>query len=167
MEFSNGEILQTGKVSKDILEEDLRRIQIRETILSHFAKERDLFERGIKCLSLFFIDEVKKYRDYDEEGKEILCEYGRVFEEEYQAILNDHIELLPSAYQSYLQGITAQETHEGYFSRDSRGRLTNSSVRRGNQFSEDITAYNLIMKEKELLFGFQDPFVSLLPLRPS
>lgn len=157
VEFSNGEILQTGKVSKDIFEEDLRRIQIRETILSHFAKERDLFERGIKCLSLFFIDEVKKYRDYDEEGKEILCEYGRVFEEEYQAILNDHIELLPSAYQSYLQGITAQETHEGYFSRDSRGRLTNSSVRRGNQFSEDITAYNLIMKEKELLLDFKTP----------
>lgn len=77
--FSNGDSLATGEASGNVNEDDIRRIQIRETIVSHFEKEEKLFEQGIKCLSLFFIDEVAKYRQYGDDGEEILGEYGRIF----------------------------------------------------------------------------------------
>lgn len=81
--FTNGEVIKAGDVVGDVSEKDMRRIQIRETILSHFEKEEKLFNMGIKCLSLFFIDEVAKYRQYDENGDEVLGEYGVMFEQEY------------------------------------------------------------------------------------
>ena len=101
--FTNGEMLQTGEVTGDISENDMRRIQIRETIISHFEKEEKLFNMGIKCLSLFFIDEVAKYRQYDENGEELLGEYGVIFEQEYQDVLNEYITLLDTPYQKYLK----------------------------------------------------------------
>lgn len=69
--FTNGVAIHVGEIMGDISEKDMRRIQIRETILSHFEKEESLYNKGIKCLSLFFIDEVAKYRRYDEDGNEI------------------------------------------------------------------------------------------------
>ena len=72
--FTNGEVISTGNVVGDVSEKDMRRIQIRETILSHFEKEEALFNKGIKTLSLFFIDEVAKYRQYDENGDEVELE---------------------------------------------------------------------------------------------
>ena len=84
--FLNGDEITPGQVVGDIAETDMRRIQIRETIISHFQKEAELFKNGIKTLSLFFIDEVKKYREYSEDGEELLGEYGKIFEQEYQAI---------------------------------------------------------------------------------
>lgn len=101
--FTNGEMLQTGEVTGDISENDMRRIQIRETIISHFEKEEKLFNMGIKCLSLFFIDEVAKYRQYDENGEELLGDYGVIFEQEYQDVLNEYITLLDTPYQKYLK----------------------------------------------------------------
>ena len=89
--FTNGETISTGDVVGDISEKDMRRIQIRETILSHFEKEESLFNMGIKSLSLFFIDEVAKYRDYDENGDAVLGEYAKVFEQEYISVLNEYI----------------------------------------------------------------------------
>ena len=80
--FTNGEVIHKGDVVGDVSEADMRRVQIRETIISHLEKEAQLFAQGIKCLSLFFIDEVAKYRQYDADGMEALGEYGRVFEEE-------------------------------------------------------------------------------------
>ena len=77
--FTNGEVIRTGDVVGDISERDMRRIQIRETILSHFEKEEKLYQMGIKTLSLFFVDEVAKYRQYDEAGNEVLGEYGKMF----------------------------------------------------------------------------------------
>lgn len=103
--FTNGQTLQTGEVTGDISEEDLRRIQIRETIRSHFEKERELYGKGIKVLSLFFIDEVAKYRKYDEAGEEVNSLYGQIFEEEYNHIVSEYINLFDSAYTDYLQGI--------------------------------------------------------------
>ncbi len=88
VEFDNHERLYRGQVANDSSEEDLRRIQIRETIASHLQKEEVLFRQGIKCLSLFFIDEVAKYRVYDEDGAEGVGEYGRIFEEEYAAAVH-------------------------------------------------------------------------------
>ena len=90
--FTNGEVIRKGDVVGDISEKDMRRVQIRETIISHMEKE-ELFNRGIKTLSLFFIDEVAKYRAYDEEGTELLGEYGQMFEEEYRDVVNDYITL--------------------------------------------------------------------------
>jgi type III restriction enzyme len=155
--FSNGDTLSTGVASGDINEDDIRRIQIRETILSHFEKEEELFQSGIKCLSLFFIDEVAKYRQYDEDGDELLGEYGKIFEQEYNAALNEHLTLFQTEYQDYLKGIEPPETHRGYFSIDKHGRSINSSVKRGSEFSDDISAYDLILKNKERLLSFDEP----------
>lgn len=155
--FSNGDSLAAGEASGNVNEDDIRRIQIRETISSHFDKEEKLFEQGIKCLSLFFIDEVAKYRHYGEDGEEILGEYGRIFEEEYTAALNERMTLFPTAYQAYLRGIDTSETHRGYFSIDKKGRAVNSTVKRGSEFSDDISAYELILKNKERLLSFEEP----------
>jgi type III restriction enzyme len=155
--FSNGDSLAAGEASGNVNEDDIRRIQIRETISSHLDKEEKLFEQGIKCLSLFFIDEVAKYRQYGEDGEEILGEYGRIFEEEYNAALNERLTLFPSAYQTYLRGIDTSETHRGYFSIDKKGRAVNSTVKRGSEFSDDISAYDLILKNKERLLSLEEP----------
>lgn len=155
--FSNGDTLTAGEASGNVNESDIRRIQIRETINSHFDKEEKLFEQGIKCLSLFFIDEVAKYRQYGEDGEEILGEYGRIFEEEYTAALNERLTLFPTAYQAYLRGIVTAQTHRGYFSIDKKGRAVNSTVKRGSDESDDISAYDLILKRKEVLLSFEEP----------
>lgn len=155
--FSNGDRLVAGEANGNVNEDDIRRIQIRETISSHFDKEEKLFEQGIKCLSLFFIDEVAKYRQYGEDGEEVLGEYGRIFEQEYTAALNERLTLFPSAYQTYLRGIETSETHRGYFSIDKKGRAVNSTVKRGSEFSDDISAYDLILKNKERLLSFEEP----------
>jgi type III restriction enzyme len=155
--FSNGDALEPGKASGNVHEGDIRRIQIRETIASHFDKEEKLFEQGIKCLSLFFIDEVAKYRQYDEEGNEVASEYGRIFEEEYNAALNERLTLFPTEYQKYLREIETKDTHRGYFSIDKKGRSINSKVKRGSEFSDDISAYDLILKNKERLLSFEEP----------
>ena len=154
--FSNGSSLIAGEASGNVNEDDIRRIQIRETIASHFDKEEKLFEQGIKCLSLFFIDEVAKYRQYDEDGNEVLGEYGRIFEEEYYAALNERLTLFPTEYQSYLRNIETVDTHQGYFSIDKKGHSINSKVARGSEDSDDISAYDLILKNKELLLDL-DP----------
>lgn len=155
--FTNGESLGAGDASGNVNENDVRRIQIRETIASHMDKEETLFEQGIKCLSLFFIDEVAKYRQYGEDGEEILGVYGRMFEEEYTAALNERLTLFPTKYQAYLRGIETGATHRGYFSIDKKGRATDSSVKRGSEFSDDISAYDLILKNKERLLSFDEP----------
>ena len=155
--FTNGETISKGDLVRDIAEDDMRRIQIRETILSHFEKEEKLFDMGIKTLSLFFIDEVAKYRQYDEDGQELLGQYGKVFEEEYIDILNQRLTLENSPYQKYLRTIKTQETHRGYFSIDRHGRSIDSRVKRGHEFSDDISAYELILKSKERLLSFEEP----------
>lgn len=157
--FTNGKVIKTGDVVGDISENDMRRIQIRETILSHFEKEEKLFDKGIKCLSLFFIDEVAKYRQYDENGDEVLGEYGKIFEQEYISVLNDYVTLLDTPYQRYLKFICSDATkvHTGYFSIDKKGRAIDSKLKRGSEFSDDISAYDLILKNKERLLSFDEP----------
>ena len=155
--FSNDEKISIGEVRGDVSEKDLRRVQIRETIRSHFDKERDLFSRGIKTLSLFFIDKVAKYREYDEDGNEVNSEYGEIFEQEYTDILNETLTLYNTPYEQYLRGIDPHETHAGYFSIDKKGRKVDSSLRRGSDESDDVSAYDLIMKDKERLLSFDNP----------
>lgn len=154
--FLNGTTLAVGEVRGDISERDMRRIQIRETIISHFEKEEKLFNMGIKCLSLFFIDEVAHYRQYDEDGNEMLGDFGQMFEQEYISILNDYIRLDETEYIKYLKSIEVQDTHKGYFSIDKKtNRIVNSVEKRG--LCDDISAYDLILKNKEQLLSFEEP----------
>ena len=155
--FSNGDSLATGEASGNVNETDIRRIQIRETINSHFDKEEKLFEQSIKCLSLFFIDEVEKYRQYNDDGEEVIGEYGRMFEEEYSAALNERLVSFATGYQKYLQAINVTNTHNGYFSIDKKGRSVNSEIKRGAAESDDISAYDLILKNKERLLSRDEP----------
>lgn len=158
--FTNGEVIKASDVVGDVSEKDMRRIQIRETILSHFEKEEKLFDKGIKCLSLFFIDEVAKYRQYDENGDEVLGEYGVMFEEEYLNALNEYTTLLDTPYQRYLKSTCSDVSavHEGYFSIDKKTKHSiDSKLKRGSEFSDDISAYDLILKNKERLLSFDEP----------
>ena len=156
--FTNGDIIHKGEVIGDVSESDMRRVQIRETIISHFQKEAQLFHKGIKTLSLFFIDEVAHYRQYDADGNEALGEFGRIFEEEYVSVMNGYRTLLDPEYVAYLDGIDVHATHRGYFSIDKKtGRAIDSQLKRGSEFSDDISAYDLILKNKERLLSFEEP----------
>lgn len=166
VEFDNHERLYRGQVANDSSEEDLRRIQIRETIASHLQKEEVLFRQGVKCLSLFFIDEVAKYRVYDEDGSEGVGEYGRIFEEEYARAISERTavptldDAYDPAYLRYLRSFDAHEVHKGYFSIDKKGRACNSKLKRGSEFAEGedaVAAYDLILKNKERLLSFEEP----------
>lgn len=158
--FTNSEVIKAGDVVGDISDKDMRRIQIRETILSHFEKEEKLFNMGIKCLSLFFIDEVAKYRCYDENGGEVIGEYGQIFEQEYVNVLNEYVKMFDTPYQKYLKEMCSDEkaVHKGYFSIDKKtGHSVDSQLKRGSEFSDDISAYDLILKNKERLLSFDEP----------
>ena len=159
LSFTNGVELTVGDATGDVTEATLRRIQIREAIKAHFDKEQALFQQGIKVLTLYFIDEVIKYRDYsqaDEKG-----EYARIFEEEYTQYLNEMLDLDETAYVKYLKGIAVDKTHSGYFSIDKKSkRLADPKVaKRGEDagLSDDVDAYDLILKDKERLLSLNEP----------
>ena len=158
VEFLNGIKIYAGDVIGKVSEDQLRRIQIRETILSHIERERQLFHKGIKVLSLFFIDEVAKYQQYDEAGNPYNGIYADMFEEEYKDIVsNIQMEFSDEDYIRYLDSISAHETHAGYFSIDKKGKMTDSKLSdKKEKTSDDIDAYDLIMKNKELLLD-RDP----------
>lgn len=152
VEFLNGIKLYAGDVIGKVSEEQIRRIQIRETILSHIQRERQLFYKGIKVLSLFFIDEVAKYKQYDAAGQPTNGVYADIFEEEYADIIATmQHELGDDDYIKYLESISVAATHSGYFSVDKKGKMIDSKVGRKETTSDDIDAYDLIMKNKELL----------------
>lgn len=156
--FTNGVRLHIGEVQGDVSEETMQRVQIRETIKSHFEKERELFRRGIKTLSLFFLDKVANYKSYDDEtGDEVHGRLWKVFEEEYNFYLNENLSLFEDDYQRYLRRFDASQVHSGYFSIDKKGRAVDSSVKRGESFSDDVSAYELILKNKERLLNFAEP----------
>ena len=141
----------------DVTEKTIQQVQIRETIASHFEKERQLFQQGIKTLSLFFIDEVANYKGYDEQGEVVKGNLWTVFEQEYNRFLNENLSLFEDDYQCYLKRFSAEQVHNGYFSIDKKGHVINSDVRRGNDTSDDISAYDLILKDKERLLSFDEP----------
>lgn len=158
--FTNGEVISTNEITGDVSEKDMRRIQIRETILSHFEKEETLYNMGIKTLSLFFIDEVAKYRSYNDENEEVPGEYAQIFEGEYLSVLNDYLSFEDTPYQRYLKSTCSDSkaVHKGYFSIDKKtGKSIDSTLKRGSEFSDDISAYDLILKNKERLLSFEEP----------
>ncbi len=152
VEFLNGIKIFAGDVIGAVDEDQLRRIQIRETILSHIQRERQLFYKGIKVLSLFFIDEVANYREYDAANQPVNGKYAVMFEEEYEDIVSGmQLAIGEDEYIRYLHSISATKTHAGYFSVDGKGKMVNSKVGRRETTSDDVSAYELIMKNKELL----------------
>jgi type III restriction-modification system, restriction endonuclease subunit len=152
VEFINGIKLYAGDVIGKVSEDQLRRIQIRETILSHIGRERELFYKGIKVLSLFFIDEVAKYKQYDAAGQPMNGSYAEMFEEEYKNVISNlQIGMGEDDYMKYLSAISADKTHAGYFSIDKKGKMIDSKVARKETTTDDVDAYDLIMKNKELL----------------
>jgi type III restriction enzyme len=178
----NGKELFASEAIGNVDEKALRRIQIRETIISHLEKEKQLFDQGIKVLSLFFIDSVEKYKTYNAQGEEEPGEYAKLFEEEYNLVRSDYIDLfnqeyndfletsdpgnshkgyMPTDYQKYLERDNAAHVHNGYFSIDKKNKLVNPETKKAKKGeeaeSDDITAYELIMKDKERLLSFSEP----------
>ena len=152
--FTNGVKLSAGQTVGHVDEEHVRRIQIRETIKSHIEKERIMFSKGIKVLSLFFIDEVVKYRDYsnpDQKG-----DYAQVFEEEYKEAISQ-LNLFEEEYNKYLLGHSVEDIHKGYFSIDKKGHFVDSKEKKSEGGSDDESAYDLIMKNKEKLLDLKEP----------
>ncbi|MCP4049846.1 MAG: DEAD/DEAH box helicase family protein [bacterium] len=154
--FTNGITIYVGQSIGEVDAEHVRRIQIRETIKSHLEKERELFKKGIKVLSLFFIDEVSKYRVYDNNNDQINGQYADIFEEEYN-LATEQQSLLDEEYNDYINKHSVKEIHKGYFSIDTKGKIINSQEKRGEVGSDDVSAYDLIMKNKERLLSFNEP----------
>ena len=155
--FMNDITLRQEESTGDVNEETLRRIQISEAVKAHFEKERVLFHQGIKVLTLFFIDEVAKYRCYDENGESV-GQYAQMFEEEYREQLNEWLTLEDSAYNDYLKSIEATKTHNGYFSIDKKTkRLVDPVTGKKSSETDDVDAYDLILKDKERLLSFEEP----------
>lgn len=159
VDLANGLVLRAGEATGDVSERDIRRIQIRETIKAHLDREKQLFAQRIKVLSLLFIDEVAKYRDYtqaDEKG-----EYARIFEQEYELLKAEYLAELAmdnDAYRKHLAGLEATKTHNGYFSIDKKtNRLKDPAVGARTVDSDDVDAYDLILRDKERLLSFGEP----------
>ena len=156
--FRNGEQISKGEVMGDVAEETIQRAQIRETIASHFEKERQLFRQGIKTLSLFFIDKVANYKSYNEQGEEVHGPLWEMFETEYNCFLNEHLSLFEDDYQRYLKRFSAADVHNGYFSIDKKSNhVKDSELKRGKDTTDDTVAYDLILKDKGQLLSFDEP----------
>lgn len=166
LRFTNNVEIKVGQITSEDSDEFLRRLQIRYTIKAHLDREEKLFSKGIKVLSLFFIDEVKNYREYTLDGTPTLGRYGKIFEEEYKACLNDKLDELTQKltrnqpYIDYLNSIDVSKTHNGYFAEDKNHHFIDSKVKKGKEIAdslEDISAYDLILKNKERLLSFDEP----------
>lgn len=156
LRYPGGEVfLQLGQAHGDVEALAVQREMIRRTIREHLDKEKHLRPLGIKVLSLFFIDAVDKYRQYDADGRPGKGVYAQMFEEEYRRAAK-----LP-AYQSLFAEIdlesAAEEVHNGYFSIDKKGGWTDTADNNAGNRENAERAYNLIMKEKEKLLSFGTP----------
>ena len=154
----NGQKFYEGDVVGAVNEDALRRIQISETIYTHLERERELYRKGIKVLSLFFIDHVDSYRLYLEGGATANGKFAEMFEEEYaKAVESLTLTFDKQDYFNYLKKWQPGQVHQGYFSKDKKGNFVNSKLERGTTDSNDRDAYDLIMKDKERLLSFEEP----------
>jgi type III restriction enzyme len=145
--------LQPGQAVGDVDADALKRLMLRRTIHEHLEKEKRLAPLGIKVLSLFFIGAVEHYRSYDADGNPVKGKYARIFEEEYRRVAK--LPEFVSLFKEVDLTSEAEEVHDGYFSIDKARRWTDTAD--NNQVSRDNAerAYNLIMKDKEKLLGFE------------
>lgn len=156
MQFKDGTILHVGDFNGDGTEPYKRRVQIRETILSHLHKESKLFKKGIKVVSLFFIDKVSNYKQYDDKWQLHLGEYGKMFEEEYSNIIKSRGELFDPDYIQYLTKIPIEELHDGYFSIDKKGHISDGDCDNTSEGSMDVNAYDRILINKGDILSDKD-----------
>lgn len=154
--FTNGLEITAGEAHGNVNESTLRRIQIRETIRAHLEKEQALFYQGIKVLSLFFIDEVAKYRQYNTQGQ-IDGEYAEMFIEEYESCLQEIDFSEKQEYWKYLQTHDVNQIHNGYFSIDKKTKQFIDPKTNQAKETDDVDAYDLILKDKERLLSFEEP----------
>lgn len=157
VELLNGTVLSEGTMTGNVHEDAIRREQIRETIRSHFERERMLFSKGIKVLSLFFIDKVENYRVYGSGNSFSLGRFAEIFEQEYINVLNENIGIFSPEYTLYLQSHPASTVHAGYFSQDKKGKMTDTKETTEKGRDEALRAYDLIMRNKERLLSFDEP----------
>jgi type III restriction enzyme len=145
IELSNGIMLSEGE-SQGGMNDEVMRFMIQKTVEEHLKKERDYKEKGIKVLTLFFIDKVKNYREYDENGKATHGKFAKWFEEIYQTEIS-------KPKNKSLNSHSIDEIHNGYFSQDSKGRVKDT----GGETQADDDTYKLIMQEKEKLLDLNTP----------
>lgn len=142
--ISNGNILYKGD-SQGGLTDEVMKFQIRKTIEEHLKKEKRLNKLGIKVLSLFFIDKVANYRSYDAAGNPLKGKFAEWFEEIY-------LEYISKPAFIELNKFSVEETHNGYFSQDNKGKVKDTS---GETKADDDT-YSLIMRDKEKLLNLDN-----------
>ena len=159
---SNDKIIEQGVVAGSLSNDLLKREQIRMTIEAHLDKEIVLNPQGIKVLSLFFIDKVANYREYDAEGNRQNGKYARIFEEEYNSLIQK------AKYRSLFKelkdrDVDVSQIHDGYFSVDKQSKASNRRdkferfVDTSGKTAKDDDAFNLIMRDKERLLSFETP----------
>jgi len=156
LRYPGGEVyLRPGQAYGDVEPLAIQRQMIQRTIKEHFTKELRLAPQGIKVLSLFFIDAVEKYRKYDADGHQVKGDYALIFEEEYRRLAK-HPDF-QSLFKEVDVTTAAQDVHNGYFSIDKKGGWTDTDENNQGNRDNAERAYNLIMKEKEKLLGFETP----------
>ncbi len=145
IELTNGIVLAVGE-SQGGMNDEVMRFMIKKTVEEHLKKERDYKAKGIKVLTLFFIDRVKNYREYDESGNAIGGKFAKWFEEIYA-------EEISKPKNKNLISYSVNEIHNGYFSQDNKGRVKDT----GGETQADDDTYKLIMQEKEKLLDMNTP----------
>ena len=156
LRYPGGEVmLAVGQAYGDVDALAVQREMIRRTIREHLEKEKVLRPKRIKVLSLFFIDAVERYRQYDADGNPVKGDYARIFEEEYKRAAK-----LP-AFQSLFTEVdlahAAEDVHNGYFSIDKKGGWSDTAENNAGNRDNAERAYSLIMKDKEKLLAFDTP----------
>ena len=152
------DILRIDVPVGEINDRAIKRAQIRKTIEEHLDKELILNKRGIKVLSLFFIDKVANYRQYDNEGNPIKGPYAKIFEEEYKKVIQK--QKYSTLYKDIDLSLSPEEVHNGYFSVDKKGKVKDTrETKRGKikTNKDDESTFNLIMRDKEKLLSFDSP----------
>jgi len=145
IQLSNGTIVSVG-TSVGGFTDEIMKFQIRKSIEEHLKKEKNLLPKGIKVLSLFFIDRVSNYRSYDQSGTPVQGKFALWFEEIYKELIS-----MPSYLA--LDRHSIDQIHNGYFSQDNKGKFKDTS----GETKDDDSTYNLIMKDKEKLLDIENP----------
>ena len=145
--LSNGEDLFVGS-SQGGMTDELMKFQIEKTVKEHLIKEKKYKDKGIKVLSLFFIDRVANYRQYDEAGNQVNGKFAKWFEESFMYISSK------TAYKGLIP-FSVGEIHNGYFSQDKKGKF--KDTQKTAKAKSDIDTFKLIMRDKERLLSTEEP----------
>lgn len=156
VKFSNEKKIIKGAATGKISELAVKKQLIYLTIKEHLDKELEYTKQGIKVLSLFFIDKVANYRQYENGNPK--GPYAEIFEEMYDKLIHK------KRYQPLLEhkhiNQDIEKVHNGYFSMDKQGHYKESKLtgkEKIGKSNDDENTYSLIMKDKEKLLSFDSP----------